>query len=257
VSSNQSSFTSTVLNNQGSILPSQPLVYSTTYTSSTCGVTVATQSLLRPDGSTFTVNASSLSYTGLASSTTYYLYPYISVATGNIAAANGNPPPTTANATMGIQASYDGRIPLNPVSITTSSSGTGSGGWYGGGGCPEAAELVDMQGKGHVAAGAVEVGDYLLGLDPVTGLDVYRKVIQVRKETCHAWRIIDGHRNSPCEQVYYNGEWLPAFRVPGAMFDASKGVKAVITVQADDDGSHNYYLVNGSKLLIHNQQITS
>jgi hypothetical protein len=249
--------TSTLLNGQGSIIPNQSVVYSTTYSTSTCGVSVTAQSLLRADGSTFTVNASSLSYTGLSSSTTYYIYPYINVATGNIAAANGVPPPTAANTTMAIQAAGDGRIPLAPVSITTSASGGGTGGGSGGGGCPESAELVDVQGKGQVAAGTVVPGDYILGQCLTSNTDVYRKVLQVRQETCHAWRMIDSHKNSPCESVYYDGQWMPAFRVPGATFNGDKGVKVLIAVEADDYGEHNFYLVADNRLLIHNQIIES
>jgi hypothetical protein len=249
--------TSTALNNQGSIIPNQSVVYSTTYSNSTCGVSVASQSLLRADGSTFTVNASSLSYTGLASSTTYYIYPYISVATGNIAAANGTPPPTAVNTLMAVEAAADGRIPLTPVTITTSASSGGSGGGYGGGGCPESAELVDVQGKGLVAVGTVQPGDYVLGKSLKSGEDVYRKVVQVRTETCHAWRVIDGHKNSPCESVYYNDQWLPAFRVSGATFNGDKGLKVMLAVEADDYGEHNFYLASGTRLLIHNMIIES
>lgn len=249
--------TSTLLNQQGSIIPNQSVVYSTTYSNSTCGVSVTAQSLLRADGSTFTVNASSLSYTGLSASTTYYIYPYINVATGNITAANGVPPPTAANNLMAISAAGDGRIPLAPVSITTSASSGGSGGGYGGGGCPESAELVNVQGKGQVAAGTVVPGDYILGQCLASNTDVYRKVLQVSQETCHAWRVIEGHKNSPCESVYYNGQWIPAFRVPGATFNGDKGVKVLIAVEADDYGEHNFYLVGDGRLLIHNQIIES
>jgi hypothetical protein len=246
--------TSTLLNGQGSIIPNQNVVYTTSCSPSTVGMAVSAQSLLRADGSTQTVNASSLSYTGLTSSTTYCLYPYIPVASGNLMAANSNPPPTVANATMALQAAADGCISLGAVTITTSASGGGTGGGGGGGGCPESQELVCVQGKGKIAADDAVVGDYILGHSFSTGEDVYRRVIHIRKETCHAWRVIDGHKNSPCESVYYNSQWMPAFMVPGATFNGDKGTKVLLTVEAGADNDHNYYI---GDLLIHNMMMVS
>jgi hypothetical protein len=246
--------TSTLLNGQGSIIPNENVVYTTSYSSSSVGVSVAAQSLLRADGSTQTVNAASLSYTGLSAYTTYHLYPYVSVASGNLMATNGNPPPTVANATMALQAAADGRISLGAVTITTSASGGGTGGGSGGISCPESQEIVCERDRGKIAAGDVVVGNYILGHSFTTGEDVYRRVIHIRKETCYAWRVIGGHKNSPCESVHYNEQWMPAFMVPSASFNGDKGTKVMITVEAGIDNDHNYYI---GDLLIHNQSINS
>jgi len=245
--------TSTGLNGQGSIIPNQIIAYSTTYSQSSVGVSVAAQGLLRPDGSTYQVNASSLSYSGLSSGTAYHLYPFISVATGNLMEAGGTPV-TTANAVLALQAAADGCIPLGAITITTSSTGGGTGGGGGGIQCPESQELVDVQGKGKIPAGDVVAGEYILGHSFATSADVYKRVIQIRTETCHAWRMIDGHKNSPCESVFYNGQWMPAYRVPGATLNTDKGVKVMLSVEADSDGDHNFYI---GDLLIHNQSINS
>jgi hypothetical protein len=240
---------------QGGLAPFQSIALTYSMTASAVTVSVAAQSMLRSDGSTFSVVASSASCTGLSTSTTYYLYPYISITDGKIYLANGSPAPTSANSLMAAQAALDGRYPLSALSVTTPASGSGGGG--AGGGCPEAAELVDIQGKGQVAAGKVMAGDCIRGKCLQTGEDVYRVVLQTRAETCHAWRILDGHRVSPCEAVYDNGQWTPAFRVAGTAFDGSVGIKAEIEVEADDYGEHNYYLVSGTQRLIHNGMIGS
>ena len=242
---------STLLNAQGNIITYQPINYSTSWTKTTASVSILAQTLLRGDGSSITVNTSSISYTGLAPGTTYYLYPYINIATGNLAAANGNPPPTIQNGTMATQACGDGFLSLGPVFITTMTT-IGSGGNTGGGGCPESEELVDVEGRGQIKAGAIVVGDCIRGKSLATDKDVYRKVIQMRQETCHAWRVIDGHKNSPCESVYHEGQWLPAFRVEGAIVNQDAGIKTILVVEADSYGEHNFYLTAGTPLLIHN-----
>jgi hypothetical protein len=166
----------------------------------------------------------------------------------------GGTPVTTANAVLALQAAADGCIPLGAITITTSSTGGGTGGGGGGIQCPESQELVDVQGKGKIPAGDVVAGEYILGHSFATSADVYKRVIQIRTETCHAWRMIDGHKNSPCESVFYNGQWMPAYRVPGATLNTDKGVKVMLSVEADSDGDHNFYI---GDLLIHNQSINS
>jgi hypothetical protein len=71
-------------------------------------------------------------------------------------------------------------------------------------------------------------------------------------KSCAAWRIVSGHKVSPCEPVYLNNQWLSASRVPGAPLDTTIGLKIDIVVEADDFDQHNYYLMSGTQLLIHN-----
>jgi hypothetical protein len=187
----------------------------------------------------------------------YYIYPRIQVATGTMAFANSNPPTTSPNSTYATQTAFDGYIAVPPLTITTSSStGTGGGSAGGGNNCPEAAELVDVQGKGNVTAGSIQVGDMIRGKCFKTGEDVYRLVMATSQMACAAWRIVDGHRVSPCEAIYYNNQWMPAFRVPGSIFDTFKGTKINITVDTDSYDEANYYLVSNTELLIHNMNIS-
>jgi hypothetical protein len=250
--------TSTLLNQQGSIIPAQSITYTSAglITNSSVGLSWTSQSVLRPDGSTLPLQAGSVSYTGLASSTTYYLYSYINATTGVMGFTNGNPPPTAVNAVMAIQAAGDGRYYFgSSIALTTlAATNYGTGGSGGGGGCPEVAELVDIQGKGLIPAGQVIAGDYIKGWSFQSNSTVYRVVEQSSLSPCCAWRMIDGHRNSPCESVYSDGQWVPAYRVPGATLDTMVGTKALISVKADEYGEHNYYI---GDLLIHNTQMIS
>jgi len=250
--------TSTLLNGQGSIIPAQSITYTSAglITNSAVGLSWTSQSVLRPDGSTLTLQAGSVSYTGLASSTTYYLYSYINAATGIMGFTNGTPPPTAVNAVMAVQAAGDGRYYLGTsIALTTlAATNGGTGGSGGGGGCPEVAELVEVREKGLIPAGEVQAGDYIKGWSFQNNAVVYRLVEQAAKAPCSAWRMIDGHRNSPCESVYSSGQWMPAFRVEDAAMDTMIGTKALISVRADEDGEHNYYV---GDLLIHNNQMIS
>jgi hypothetical protein len=250
--------TSTALNGQGSIVPSQPISYSTTMTNSSVGMSWGTQSIQLSDGSVLVLQAGSVSYTGLSASTTYYLYPYISALSGIMGFTNGNPPPTSQSGLMAIQAASDGRIYLGgSVALTTLASGnTGTGAGFRPVPCPEISELVDVQGKGQIASGKVISGDLIRGKSVKSGQDVYRKVLQTAAGPCAAWWMVNGHRCSPCEAVYFNNQWMPAFRVPGATLDTMVSQKAMISVEADEYGEHNYYLVGGSaEQLIHNLQM--
>jgi hypothetical protein len=248
---------STILNNQGSIIPAQAISYSVSVTQTTIGLSITGGTLLRADGSTFTYNASSVNYTGLTSGGSYYLYPYISLATGNLACANGNPPPTSVSTVYGLQMCGDGCCPITSGSINIITNGVGNGGGTHGGQCPEGNEIVQVRHTldsepVQIKASDVIAGDYILGYSFTQKQDVYRRVIHTTSQTMFAWRVIDGHKSSPCDQVYYNSQWSPAFRVAGSTLDTTKGIKAAITVEADSDNAHNFWLVAGTRLLIHN-----
>lgn len=251
---------STSLNPQGSILPNQPIDIAYTTTDVQIVLTLNPVTLLRADGSTFSVPSGSATYSGLTQTTTYYFYPYVDAVTGALGFANPSPPSTTPNVTQAMQTSLDGRIATTPFNVTTLATPTGggspppSGGGSGGGGrCPEANELVDVQGKGNVKVGDVVAGDYVRGKSFKDNVDVYRRVIQTITVPCASWYMVNGYRCSPTESVYYNGAWVIAFRVPGATLDTTVSNKIKLSVETDEYDEQNYYLVTGTTpLLIHN-----
>ena len=250
---------SSTLNATASMLPSQGIVLP--YTTSATGVvfTWSAQSILRPDGTTLAVPAGSASFSSLSPSTEYYTYWYINVSTGVLSYTNSSTPPTSPNATMAVQTGLDGRIPIGVVSFTTPASGTGSGTGGGGDVCPEASELVAIvRNKEELVVSASEVvaGDYIKGKSFATNTDVYRMVIHARMAPCAAWSLVDGHRVSPCEAVFHEGGWKPAFRATGSKLDTTTSKKVLISVSADEADEQNYYLVSGGPLLIHNMQIS-
>jgi hypothetical protein len=215
-------------------------------------------------------------YTGLAASTTYYLYPYVETATGNLKFANGNPPTTSPSDTFAMNCQLDGRIGMAVIKPTSPASGGGGGGFGGTGGgsgtCPEFNELVDVQRysqagelifTGQIKAGEVRHGqeshkgkirrgDFLKGHSFRQDADVYRAVQKVMHVPCCGWSIVGGHRVTACEHVYINGQWTPAWKAPGATHDSFIGKKVLIQVKADEDDEHNYYV---GDLLIHNSII--
>jgi hypothetical protein len=244
---------STGFNDQGSIAPNQPIIISYTTTTTSISLSWTSQSVLRADGTTLTLNSGSQNYTGLSSSTTYYIYPYINVSNGNIGFTNPNPPATSPSSTYSVQASYDGRVPVNVIKITTPASGGGGGTGGGGDICPEANELVDVEGKGLIKAEEVKVGDMIKGKCFIHGTDEYRTVIATSGANCRAWRMYKGHRVSPTEPVWDGKAWTPAFKIPGATFDDFAGRKVNITVESNDYNEANYYLMGGEEpVLIHN-----
>jgi hypothetical protein len=82
--------------------------------------------------------------------------------------------------------------------------------------------------------------------------DVYRRIKNKMIQGCAAWRIVDGHKVTPCEPIWKNGQWIPAFKAPGATIDYTVGVRVDIVVDTGTDEEHNYYLTGESPLLIHN-----
>ncbi len=212
-------------------------------------------------------------YTGLTASTTYYLYPYVEVSSGNLKFANGNPPTTFPSDTFAMNSQLDGRIPMAVIKPTSPASAPPPGGGFGGtgggsGSCPEFNELAEVQRysdagellfSGQIKAGEVshgyesddgkiKTGDFLKGYSFAKKADVYRAVQKVMAVPCCGWSIVNGHRVTCCEHVYVNG-WMPAWKAPGATHDSFIGRKVLIQVEADWDDEHNYYI---GDLLIHN-----
>jgi hypothetical protein len=168
---------------------------------------------------------------------------------------NSTPPPTAPDSLAAMQVGLDGRIPIGVFHVTTLASGSGGVSSGTGGGadvCAESAEIVDVRGKGNVAAGTVAIGDYILGWSFEKSTEVYRKVVQVKTQSSSAWRMVQSHRVSPCEPVYVNDQWMPAFRAPDSTFDSMVGTKMLISIESDSYNEQNYYLTEGDPLLIHN-----
>lgn len=209
-------------------------------------------------------------WTGLSASTGYYLYPYLDVATSTIKFTNGSPPSTSPSDTFALQGLLDGRQGFVVKKVTTPAaggSGTDTGG--GSGTCPEFNELVWVQRysdegellfDGQIKAGRVsngyesddgtrKRGDFLKGYSFKNQKEIYRAVQQFSHVPCAGWVMIDGHRVTPCETVYHEGEWKQAWKAKGATHDAFIGYKVLIQVEADWDDEHNYYV---GDLLIHN-----
>jgi hypothetical protein len=204
----------------------------------------------------------------LTAGATYHLYPYVDVNAGTISFTNGAPPGTSPSDTLAMQTQLDGRAGLPPISVTMPSSGgtfTGTGG--GSGTCPEENEPVFVRRysetgaltfEGTIRAGEIEHGhfdgevmrgDFIKGFSFTQKRDVFRGVQRRIKIPCHGWSIVSGRRVTCCEMVFVNGLWTPAWKAPGAVFDAKPGYKVMIEVQADADDEHNYYC---GDLLIHN-----
>jgi hypothetical protein len=250
--------TSTFLRPQGSILPYQSIGINWSATNHSVTFSWAAQSILRSDGSSVSVPAGSQAFPSLSASTTYYTYWRADVNSGVLSFTNSNPPPSSPNALAAAQMAADGFLAISPIVVTTlaaSNPGTGTGVGGGAGTCPESAELVDVEGKGQITAGQVQPGDRIKGRSLQTNEDVYRPVVQVTTQSCAAWRMVGGHRVSPCEPVYVDGKWMPAFMAPGSTFDSFDGVKILISVASDQYDEQNYYLVSGEPLLIHNTQV--
>ena len=247
---------STLLNPQGSIAPTQPILINYQTSKNSISVTWAQQSVYRSDGTSLTLIPGGITYLNLSASTSYYIYPYIDVPTSMLYFVNGAvSAPTGPSALMATQTALDGRIPIPPIVATTlSSTNGGSSGGTGGGSdrCPEAAELVEVKGKGQIPAGEVQAGDFIKGRSFRFQNDVFRRVLQVHTKSCVAWRIVAGHRVSPCEPVYFGDTWQPAYRA-SSVVDTQQGTKMFISVEAGvEDQEMNYYLVAGTPLLIHN-----
>jgi hypothetical protein len=256
VASDEAIFTtSTPLKLQSSALPGQGLSLTTAApTGTTLGVSWGAQTFTWPDGSTFTLSSGSQSFTGLTVSTSYSIYLYLSNAASGTATLNFliNAGPSLAD----VAATYqDGRLPLGFYTQSTTSGGTGTGGSVGDS-CPHEDEPVYLWKDGaeiQVAAKDVRDGDMIKGYCFAEQKDIYRYVTHIRHSKSTMWYRVQGHLVSPCEQVFVDGQWNPAFKAPGA--ERVRGIAAdriEISVRADGHDEKNYYLAAETPLLIHN-----
>jgi len=252
---------STLLNGQGSILPNQAITFTkAAETTSTLGFSWGTQSLGRADGSTISLSSGSQSFSSLTASTTYYFYPYLTVDASNVATMNFLGPFTAPSAAQAMNAALDTRIPAGVLSDTTTSSGSGGGGTIDPGGpCPHEDELVWIIRDGadpvRMPAKDVRNGDQIKGWNFAEQKDVFRSVPHYRHSPSTMWFRVRGYLVSPCEPIYLDGQWIDAWKVPGA--EKVRGLPADridIWVDANNHEEHNYFLDNGTDapLLIHN-----
>jgi len=160
----------------------------------------------------------------------------------------------------------DGRISLGVISDSTTASGTGSGGTSDPGGtCPHEDEKVLVRRDGIefiIASKFVRPGDEIKGFSFTSQTDVWRKVTRVAHVESTMWFKVNGYLCSPCETVYVGGEFMPAFKAPGAeKVRGLHGNRVELTVEPDDQNDHsnrNYYLVgNEAPLLVHNLVVYS
>ena len=268
---------SSALNGQGSIVPTQaiPVTYSLTSQSNgtwSMALEVTLQTVLFSDGSSITVPNAILGPYSLQASTTYYIYTYISVVDGSLNCTSGAPatvPPTSPSSTLALMSSSDGRIagPLLVVTTGAAQSGGSSGspvtgGGYGGSGstCPEAAEMVYVEGRGIVPAGTVEPAERLAGWSFRESRHVTRTVRAVRHQESEIWHIVEGHRVSPQHPVmtYSSNEtWQLPYRI--GKFDRYKGVRVKIELEEEEYNEQNYWIAPTAgyvePLLMHNVQI--
>jgi hypothetical protein len=250
---------STPFNAQLSMLPGQEVVFTkAAETTTTLGLSWGTQTITFSDGSTVTLSGSSVSFTGLTINTTYFTYVYMTVASGVATlhfTQTTSPSPATA-----IQGSLDSRYYLGVVKDSTTASGTGGGGGTGSS-CPHEDELVYVRRSDIemiLAAKDVRDGDELKGYSFATNADVYLTVYNIRHCESTLWFNVRGYLCSPCEQVYVDGAWYPAWKAPGTQ--RARGVPAQrieISVHADSHEEHNYYLAGDVPLLIHNINLGS
>jgi hypothetical protein len=248
--------TSTPLTKQGAVVPAVGLPVTVNLTPTSIEVVTTNQTRWFGDGNTIVVLASDTTFSSLANSTNYYIYMRYNTTTGVISFGHGaGTPPTAPSSQFAANCSFDGFSPLGLLIIQTQASGGGGGSGGGSsdtGGCPEGAELVDIQGRGEIASRDVAIGDYILGENLATGEDVYRRVTNVTKHPNSTWRVVDSHRVTQRETIWYNGAWVPAYTVAKDI-DVFVGATVFISVEADTHDDHNYSLVGGTRrLTIHN-----
>ena len=142
-----------------------------TYASTTSSVTVswAAFTVYRIDGTTISVSTGSLAITGLALNTSYKVYPYIADGGGTTGVisfvsgvGSGSGSPTAAYSPLGDAAGAAtmvarGNIPMNGFLVSTTASGSASGGG-GGYSCLHPKTTV-MTSIGVMTADELEVGD--------------------------------------------------------------------------------------------------
>ena len=264
-------------NAQGSVVPSQSINATYALTQASDGswelqVICPAQPLALSDGTTYATVATTQTWTGLSSSTTFYVYTYINVADLMLHTASGDPPsalPTAPSASIALLASSDGRISGPLLTVTTGAAATGgggspiTGGGNGGTVCPEASEPVLTRERGVVAVGTVKPGEHLCGWSFTEGCNVWRRIRAVHNRAAESWHVVDGHRVSPQHPVIREEAVgaLSLWRMPWSLgaFDRFDGHRVKVELEEDAYDEQNYWLSGrkGQKaLLMHNARVS-
>jgi hypothetical protein len=262
-------------NAQGSLVPSTAIEATYTLTQPTAGswtleVDCAAQTLTLSDGSTVSIPASSLTWTGLASATTYYIYTYLNVADLTLHDPSGDPPvalPTEPSAAIALQSASDGRYqgPMFAVTTGATVSGGGSAPITGGGtpgACPASFERVHVLERGHVEVGTVVAGEHVAGWCFSRGRNVFREVRAVSHTDAAAWHIVSGRRVTPMHPV------IPAqgvgdganWRLPFELgeYSGAHGTRVKLDLLEEEYDEKNYWIIDPAGvpiLLMHNYSI--
>ena len=145
----------------------------------------------RADGTTIALSAGSQAVTGLASGTTYKVYPYMvdnfgtsgSVSWVAVTGGSGSPAicyPPAGNALAASTMYARGNIPLNGFSVSTTSAGTGGGGG-GGGGCLHPLSTVMLADGRAIPADMLMVGDCL------PAPEGSGRIVSITRRPCSRW----------------------------------------------------------------------
>jgi hypothetical protein len=266
-----SQITSTSFGNQGSIRPTSFPVW-TVATNSNNGSGVCTNRLTAPattlpltDGTSISMPAVDVTWTGLAGTTSYLYAPRYKIADGTVhfagfsgANVNADPnttPLTTAGTTdqknnLAVNQSFDGFIPLSSgfITVTTPNNGGTGGGTIGTDPtCYHEDTLVEVITEfthGIYRLGDTKVGDLVKGRNLATGEPRFRKVTRWQREACYDWYIVGGRLMTPCELVWseLKMEWLPAHEL-GSHKTGVFGYKIWLTVEGETEDDHNIVLM--------------
>jgi hypothetical protein len=219
----------------------------------------STQTLQRGDPDTpLTVGAGVLTWTNLAASTEYFFYFRINEADGSVHCTSGDPnisPPTAPSGPLSIASNQDGWYPLPLTTVTTpANAGTGGGTGGGPGACPEAGELVYVDGRGVIPVGSVAVGDYIRGRNWSTGENVFHLVKERNTKPSSTWRMVSGKRVSPMHPVTFPDElqWRYPYRL--GEIDHKPGLRVQLKLDVHharyDDANYSLVDEDGSDVLI-------
>jgi hypothetical protein len=243
------------------------------YTSTTSSVTISwpAMTVYRADGTTVSIGSGSQAVTGLASATTYKIYPYVADsggASGSIAfVTGGSGSPGImfgASGSAAAAASMYGQsnIPMGSFQASTTASGSGGGGGGGSSWCLHPETPIFLGGE------LMSAGDILFG-DLIETPDGYRDVVSVRRKTEHKWVAIrtgeEGHEIivTPSHVLYRaTGEHIHAsdLRLGDLLRTAGDHVEVtgldliyetapVVIVELEEP---HLYFVGATKLLSHN-----
>lgn len=249
---------SSLLSNQGSVLPVPDAAYTltTANVAGVCSITVDVPlfNSPKPDGTSVAVPHRNATWAGLAASTTYYFYRYIDLLTGALkyVVEPGTAPDTAPNSTHSAAANADGRIGLSPITVTTPATAGGSGSGSGGdSGCPEWNEWVETRERGRVRVKTVQAGEHVKGRNLKTGAECWRQVVRVEFERRTSWYRVKRHKLTPQHWFRRGGEWAMPYIF--GTFHEEESCAARLVTDAGDFDEQNYLLLGGEEeLLIHN-----